>query len=117
MFTADQVMELQGAAGTLLALIAKHASLRDMLGNPVKSRGSTEEIEYRLLRAPHKLSQREIQVCAGILRGVSLEGTATALNIGLETVATYRKRAYVKLGVSCKNELLMWYLSLKKAAT
>jgi DNA-binding CsgD family transcriptional regulator len=39
-------------------------------------------------------------------------GIALDLNVGEETVKTYKNRAYQKLGIGSQRELLMWYLSL-----
>ena len=37
-------------------------------------------------------------------------GIASRLNIGEETVKTYRKRAYQRLGKATQRELLNWYI-------
>jgi len=52
------------------------------------------------------LSDRERQVCALIALGVTSEGIGLRLAIGLNTVLTYRKRAYARLGISSQNELM-----------
>ena len=62
------------------------------------------------LRSPERLPRREVEVCALILFGVSTMGIASRLNIGEETVKTYRKRAYQRLGKATQRELLNWYI-------
>lgn len=52
------------------------------------------------------LTDRERQVCRGIVRGQTAQGIAIDLAIGVTSVATYRKRAYDKLGISTRHELL-----------
>lgn len=51
------------------------------------------------------LSAREREVCSRALQGITGEGIALDLNISENTVATLRKRAYAKLGVTTLNEL------------
>src|SRR5262249_55197346 len=58
-----------------------------------------------------ELSQRETDVCARILYGLSYYGIALDLGIGKESVMTYRKRAYKRLGIGSQRELLIWYLA------
>jgi DNA-binding NarL/FixJ family response regulator len=48
---------------------------------------------------------REAQVCQGILLGKKAELIAHDLRVSVTTVATYRQRAYQKLGISSKGAL------------
>ena len=50
---------------------------------------------------------------ARILYGLSAAGIAVDLGIGIESVTTYRKRAYRRLGIATQRELLVWYLKLR----
>jgi LuxR family transcriptional regulator, activator of tox operons len=52
------------------------------------------------------LSERELQVCALMAAGLTSEGIALKLGISLNTVLTYRKRAYFRLQISSQNDLL-----------
>ncbi|MBI3525859.1 MAG: helix-turn-helix transcriptional regulator [Betaproteobacteria bacterium] len=51
------------------------------------------------------LSERERDVCEGIMRGLTTEGIAGELALSPNSVTTYRKRAYVKLGINSKTAL------------
>lgn len=51
------------------------------------------------------LSDRERQICEGILNGKTTEAIAWELEVAPSTVTTYRKRAYVKLGINSKSAL------------
>lgn len=51
------------------------------------------------------LSERERLVCTGILRGQKIEAIAHECNISPTTAATYRKRAYQKLGIHSRAAL------------
>ena len=62
-------------------------------------------LEDLLRQVGPALSERERQVCSRALQGVTGEGIALDLHISENTVATLRKRAYAKLGVTTLNEL------------
>lgn len=57
-------------------------------------------------RAPG-LARRESEVCARILTGHTTEAIALDLGIAGNSVATYRKRAYAKLGICSQHQLFM----------
>jgi DNA-binding CsgD family transcriptional regulator len=67
---------------------------------------TAEDFEERLLAIAPDLTTREREVCALIALGVSSEGIGLRLGISLNTVRTYRKRAYTRLRISSHNELL-----------
>jgi DNA-binding CsgD family transcriptional regulator len=96
------VTRIAASADVLLALTARHA--RGMPATTViNSRPNLEKVIRRI--APD-LPQREVQVCAGIAMGLSSVAIAQTLGIGINTVLTYRKRAYARLQISSHNELL-----------
>src|SRR5580658_112042 len=51
------------------------------------------------------LSERERQVCIGMLAGKKAEIIAEDIGIGPSSVVTYRQRAYQKLGISSRGQL------------
>jgi DNA-binding CsgD family transcriptional regulator len=51
------------------------------------------------------LTKRERAVCVSIILGFTSEAIALNLGIGLNTVLTYRKRAYARLKITSQNEL------------
>lgn len=52
------------------------------------------------------LSQREREVCALMAVGLTSERIALKLGVSMNTVLTYRKRAYRRLQISSQNDLL-----------
>ncbi len=52
------------------------------------------------------LSERERQVCLGMLAGNKAELLADNLGVRPSSIATYRRRAYEKLGISSRSQLL-----------
>ncbi len=98
-------------AGTAMSVVAKHVDLTTRRPNLTPALCSLPEIEGCILVSTN-LSKREGEVCARILYGLSSCGIALDLGIGKESVMTYRKRAYQRLGIGSQRELLMWYLTL-----
>lgn len=57
------------------------------------------------------LTVRERQVCLEIVTGASTKRAARRLGIGVNSVLTYRKRIYSKLGISSLSQLLLAVLA------
>jgi DNA-binding CsgD family transcriptional regulator len=67
-------------------------------------------VRTAMLAADCELTRREADVCAHIVLGYSAIATGLQLGISPQTVATHRKRAYAKLGVSSQTELFgLWH--------
>jgi DNA-binding CsgD family transcriptional regulator len=111
-FSADCLARVHDLAATLLAIIARHAALYRQKFDFSLALKSLRDIETCITGARRPLPRREAEVCARILYGVSARGIALELGIGDETVMTYRKRAYERLGIATRHELLLWYLDL-----
>lgn len=112
-FTSTEIERMGRSADLLISVLAKHAEL---IG-----RGSTElgnlscsldDIEA-CVKGRSNLTQREAQVCARILYGLTTTGIALDLGISNETVKTFRKLAYRRLHIGSERELLQWYLGLR----
>jgi DNA-binding CsgD family transcriptional regulator len=59
----------------------------------------------------HPLSQREASVCARVVMGYTNEAASLDLGLSFHSVATYRRRAYGKLGITSQSELFALLLS------
>jgi DNA-binding CsgD family transcriptional regulator len=58
------------------------------------------------LRSPlNSLSQREKVICEAMLKGLTSDAIAWELDLSVNTVNTYRQRAYSKLGINSKSAL------------
>ncbi|WP_382323645.1 helix-turn-helix transcriptional regulator [Hydrogenophaga sp. UC242_50] len=64
-------------------------------------------VEQNLLQRAPRLSEREREVCVGIVDGLSVDGIAAGMGVAPSTVQTLRKRAYIKLGIEARSELLL----------
>ncbi|NVJ69807.1 MAG: hypothetical protein HWE08_05600 [Alphaproteobacteria bacterium] len=94
-------------------LVAKHYELAKARGHVFQDNGSENIVRKSIVHnmvshdiEPFRvLTEREKQVCERILLGFTTTGIGLDLNIAPTSVATYRKRAYAKLGISSQNEL------------
>lgn len=104
-FTPEEIAAIEGLSRFLAALALKHVGTLGML---LRSRDRADRVAAlaaRLHALNGRLTMREREVLARVLLGVTSEGIALDLGIGLNTVLTYRKRAYARLEVSSQAEL------------
>jgi DNA-binding CsgD family transcriptional regulator len=104
-FRRVELAMIETLAPLLAALAGKHV---DMLSMQMRSRDRADRLQAldaRLHAIGGSLTAREREVLARVMLGMSSEGIAIDLAIGLSTVLTYRKRAYARLGVSSQAEL------------
>jgi DNA-binding CsgD family transcriptional regulator len=110
-----QTVERATEIGRLLMnLSAMHRRLLILQLDPIGAFRSSDDIE-RCLAHTTALTRRERQVCALHLLGASGATIGAELGIEAESVKSYRKRAYLRLGVSSERELLLKFLSLRTA--
>ncbi|MDX1429655.1 MAG: helix-turn-helix transcriptional regulator [Rhodothermales bacterium] len=105
-FGEEQIALLSEASRFTHSCLKRHMSLVSH-GVPGKTRASRLQSVYSLLtmREGGKLTAREADVCSRIVLGMSTDGIALDLGVSRNTVATLRKRAYQRLGISSQNEL------------
>jgi DNA-binding CsgD family transcriptional regulator len=96
----------------LMSLVAVHHRLLLARQDPLGAFRSSENVQ-RCLAKTTTLAPRERQVCSLQILGASVAAIASELGIEAESVKSYRKRAYLRLGVSCERELMLKYLSLR----
>ncbi|MCA0367423.1 MAG: helix-turn-helix transcriptional regulator [Proteobacteria bacterium] len=107
----EELYELAALSSTLVSLLGKHVALLDSRADLSLALTSIDHIEATFCTASTKLPRREAEVCARTVLGVSTAGISAELGIGEETVMTYRKRAYQRLGIASQRELLLWYVA------
>ncbi len=112
LFTRSDIDAVQSIAGTIFALLAKHISITWDGPNVSVALTSLQEIEACVSACAASLPRREAEVCSRIIYGMSSVGISLELEISEETVMTYRKRTYHRLGIATQRELLLWYLDL-----
>lgn len=102
LFDPHDIRRIAESADLLVAFLARHAPV-DVSGS---ASGLRERFERCLGEGDHGLTPREAQVCAAIAVGMTSEAIALTLDISINTVLTFRKRAYARLGICSQNELL-----------
>jgi DNA-binding CsgD family transcriptional regulator len=101
----------EAAAASEVAVTTKSDS-PGQRANGLNTFGTIATIEARLRSANLGLTERELQVIARILFGISALGIAAEFTLAEETIATYRKRAYERLHIGSRYELIQLYLGL-----
>ena len=104
-FSDDDIEVFKSLAPMLSAFAVKHTRLAGSLSDFQTREAQILELMHRISRLDSRLTQREQQVCARILLGMTSEGIGLDLEIKIASVQTYRKRAYSKLNISSQNEL------------
>ena len=66
----------------------------------------------RLLLSGLSLSSRETEVCVGLLAGRTAPELAEQLNLRVNTVESYLKRAAIKMGIGGRRSLIRWMHSM-----
>jgi DNA-binding CsgD family transcriptional regulator len=98
----DMLSEL---AALLVTCTAKHVALTTKAPDKDSRPQSRAYLESLLGSIESRLTQRERQVCSLALMGHTVDSIASLLRIQRSTVATLRRRAYSKLGISKLNGL------------
>ena len=98
---ARGMLEIASNLEALFALVLKH---RDLTSPDSASLSDT--FRRRLRMACPALPNREMEVCISIAKGLSSEAMAIEWGISVNTVLTYRKRAYTRLNITSHNELM-----------
>jgi DNA-binding CsgD family transcriptional regulator len=104
-FEPRDINLLREMGALLVACTAKHASLAagELAAEPASR--SRDYLESLLKSIEPRLTRREQQVCSLALTGETVGGIAASLGIQQSTVATLRRRAYAKLGITRLNGL------------
>lgn len=106
-FAQTDISHIIASADLLVSLLKKH----DAAGTSVTDELAPQLFFNRLRLIEPGIPDREAQVCTAIMLGITSEAIALKLGISVNTVLTYRKRAYGRLNISCQNELMRLVLS------
>ena len=104
-FSESSIEKLFESSQVLLSLAQRHADDLPMAGSR-----NAPDFEHLLRSKIPSLTPRETQVCAQIARGLTSEGIALELGVSINTVLTYRKRAYERMGITSQNELMRAFM-------
>jgi len=104
-FPDESITLLEPLAELLASLVIKHSRMSGALSGFMTREAQIKTLTERLAKVDPSLSRREKEVCARILLGMSSDGIALDLGVKLQSILTYRKRAYSRLNISSQNEL------------
>lgn len=107
-FSALERNRLDAISPLVLPMLEKHLHALQ----PTPQRQSPESLEQRfverLAQTGLKLSERERQVCMGLLAGHTAPEQAERLGLRVNTVESYLRRAAIKLGIGGRHSLMRW---------
>lgn len=124
-FSAQERSMLQDFSTLLLPMVEKHISALQPCradNDPIIPENQGIEtlrrrIEERLLQSGLTLSNRELEVCVGLLAGRTAPELAEQLALKVNTIESYLKRAAIKLGISGRHSLLRWMYATEEGIT
>nr|WP_314562367.1 helix-turn-helix transcriptional regulator [uncultured Pseudomonas sp.] len=67
--------------------------------------------QQRLREREPALTVQELEVCAGLLQGMTHLGIAAQLGVKESTIKTYRNRAFDRFGIHFRSELFAMFLA------
>ncbi|HSV59221.1 MAG TPA: LuxR C-terminal-related transcriptional regulator [Variovorax sp.] len=105
-FSESERHVIQSVADTLISCVAKHHDLLARTKSLSALFNSVDDLASRFAQVPAQLSVRECEVCARIVYGMSMKEIARDLAISAESGTTYQKRAFLRLGVASRAQLL-----------
>ncbi|MDH0301932.1 MULTISPECIES: helix-turn-helix transcriptional regulator [unclassified Pseudomonas] len=117
-FSPDERNLLEDISPLLLPMLEKHG---DALRPPAEAapRAAQESLQARFLerlaQSGPSLSERERQVCLGLLAGHTAPQQAEHLALKISTVESYLRRAAIKLGISGRHSLMRWMYGCEAA--
>lgn len=98
-FGDAEVAHLADIGPVLMASIARHVAIA------VAADAGTGPPRERLRLRCAALTDRELDVCERLLRGMTYDGIAADMALSVGTVKTYRARAFDRLGIHFRSEL------------
>lgn len=111
-FTPHDAARLEAHAGLLIAAVRQH--LRASVGTvpPLDETG----VAGRLAALDCGLSMREAEIAAALILGETQARIAQAKQLSPATIVTYRRRAYSKLGIGNRRDLMALHRQLASDA-
>ncbi|OUM08506.1 LuxR family transcriptional regulator [Pseudomonas syringae] len=110
-FSDRERRQLDDISPLLFSILERHVNALQ-LAMPSLEYGKTESFEERfherLRETGLTLSERETQVCLGLLAGHTALEQAERLTLKVNTVGSYQRRAAIKLGISGRHSLMRW---------
>jgi DNA-binding CsgD family transcriptional regulator len=107
LFSQDDIDLLLSVADVSAAAISKHCMMSRERPRPYLQ--SVSDVIRVIMSWGRKLSPREAEICALIVLARSDKQIAEEVSLRLSSVITYRRRAFSKLAIGSRRDLLHWY--------
>ncbi len=109
-FTLAEMQRFRTVSDCLFPLLELHASTTAArrIAHFTPNLHPLAQFDARLARDAVRLSKREYETCAHLIGGKTVPETADILGVRVATAESYVKRAFAKLGVRTKRELIVW---------
>ncbi len=104
---------LERGADAVLPLSATASEIRAMVGNALagtlaEQNGAASDLHHRRLGAAVGLSPRELDVLREVVNGLSNHEIADLFHLSINSVKTYIRSAYRKVGVTTRSQAVSW---------
>ncbi|WP_247873601.1 helix-turn-helix transcriptional regulator [Burkholderia sp. LS-044] len=103
-FSLKELSILKHLALIVLPLAAMHESLVGAKHSGKERSGAPSDTIGRWLN--ERLTPREAQVCSAFIQGMTTQAIAASMGVKPSTVETFAKRAFVKLEIDSRRQLL-----------
>lgn len=110
-FSDEERRQLNDLSPLLFSILEKHVNALQLAmpgTEAVKTESFEERFHERLRETGQTLSERETQVCLGLLAGHTALEQAKRLALKVNTIGSYQRRAAIKLGISGRHSLMRW---------
>ena len=116
-FQAEDMKRLASVGAVLAASVKKHLSLTQPIAHPQEGNSRDAQVKRVFKTNYPRLTQRELEVCAALVAGLTFDGIAAQLQVSPATVKTYRDRAFRLMGIQHRNQLFSLVLQGVEDAT
>lgn len=109
-FSLAEMSRFRGISEFLFPLLELHASTSAArrIAHAAPFMHPLAQFDARIASDAVRLSRREYETCAHLISGKTIPETAQILDVRTGTAESYVKRAFAKLGVRTKRELIAW---------
>jgi DNA-binding CsgD family transcriptional regulator len=102
---SEDFERLATVASTLMSFVIRHAEITQSGVRPAAMPIDLSTAEVLVRQFACGLSDREIAVCARLLRGMTMRGIAIELGLSFHSAVTYKRRAFQRLSIATTFEL------------
>ena len=109
-FTLAEMNRFRNVSEFLFPLLELHASTSAArrVAHPTSFLHPLAQFDARIAADHVRLSKREYEICAHLITGRTVPEAAEIIGVRIGTAESYVKRAFAKLGVRTKRDLIAW---------